>query len=110
MIAPSDETILYQQLIHLFAVSAGDASYFDFKINNTIYKIVNQRFAKDEGEKFCKTLMGVNATLLHLGNKDEYDFLDTELRLRYSSSSDQFWLNGDPTVWTYSYVTAELHS
>ena len=73
----------------------GDSSYFDFRLNQSVYKIVRQRFSKEEGEKFCSQIMGSNTTLLHLDNEEEYNEVNRELLLRFSSYSTQFWVNGD---------------
>ena len=39
--------------------------------------------------------MGINATLLHLESEDEYNEVNAELILRFSSYSSQFWVGGD---------------
>ena len=39
--------------------------------------------------------MGINATLLHLESEDEYNEVNAELILRFSSYSSQFWVDGD---------------
>ena len=61
----------------------------------SVYKIVREIFSNEEGQKFCKKLLGNNSTLLHLDDEAEYTAVNAEMLLRFKSYSMQFWLDGD---------------
>jgi len=77
--------------------AAGDTSYFDFKLNNSVYKIVDQVFARDVGRSHCQEIMGQGAGLLRIESEEEFDTIGAELTVRFATMATQFWIDGDTT-------------
>ena len=48
----------------------------------------------DHANEVCKSILGINATLLHFENVDEMDFMAKELHTRGLASYHTYWTRG----------------
>ena len=79
----------------LFYCLEGNATYYDFKLNNTIYKIINTMFTQVGGTQHCRDLFGPDASLLDLTSAAQFEDIKIALMDRlYTSYNVQFWING----------------
>ena len=80
--------------------SGGDLSYFDFRFNNSVYKVLSVKLARNDADKLCGDLLGVNASLIQIEDAQELANIVPELNMRSFVSSryikPSFWIAGDP--------------
>ena len=72
----------------------GDPSFYDFKYNKSIYKVVSSEYTAKHASEICQTTLGINATLIYFENLDEVDFIGKELYTRGLTGYHTYWTRG----------------
>ena len=78
----------------LYILTEGDATYYDFKNNTSVYKVVMSEFTVEQGNEFCQKILGVNASLIYFESTDEMDYIKREFTFRGLASNSRFWTKG----------------